>query len=167
MQTLEYTYVDRSKWHPAAQELCAGEPDKIQFLDEATGMPCLIVRGGSGAWCGYVGVSPGHPLYEKEYHEANNIDCHGGLTFDGFCHENPENHGICHLVETGEEAKVWWLGFDCAHSCDLTPKYDFDENGQSRYGDGYSSYRDVRYVKHEVTKLAAQLKHYDPLAISE
>lgn len=164
MKTLEYTYVDRSAWHPDAQYLCAGEPDKIQFQDEATGMPCLIVRGPAGALCGYVGVNPDHPLYEKEYEYAD-VDVHGGLTFSSFCHESEDGRGICHIPDVGEERKVWWFGFDCAHSCDLTPKYDFDENGQSRYGDGYSSYRDIRYVKGEVIRLAAQLKDSNPTAV--
>ena len=32
------------------------EPDKAQWIDEASGYDCLIVRGGGGALCGYVGV---------------------------------------------------------------------------------------------------------------
>src|SRR5690606_3996986 len=40
---------------------------KIQWVDEATGLDCLMVRNSGGAWCGYVGVSEGHPLYGVEY----------------------------------------------------------------------------------------------------
>ena len=40
------------------------EPDKIQWVDETTGLDCLMVRNWWGSWCGYVGVPEGHPLYE-------------------------------------------------------------------------------------------------------
>lgn len=83
------------------------EPDKVQWIDEATGLNCLAVRNWSGAWCGYVGVDEKHPLYAKDYgacvrgcepDETGYTACydhrpeglfsvHGGLTFSAFCHE--------------------------------------------------------------------------------
>jgi len=159
MKTIEYKYVDKADWERGEWD---GEPDKIQFQDEKTGMPCLIVRGPSGALCGYVGVNPGHPFYEQEYDgcrlkndDDEYIDVHGGLTFSGFCHENADNHGICHLPDEGEEKKVWWLGFDCAHSGDYCPAH-------SRYGrefrrHEFESYKALGYVRHQVRKLAAQI----------
>lgn len=64
MKTIEYTTIDKSTWGPGPWQ---EEPDKIQYVDEATGLPCLIVRNGPtiGALCGYVGVLPGHPLHGK------------------------------------------------------------------------------------------------------
>lgn len=64
MNTIEYTTIDKSTWGPGPWQ---DEPDKIQYVDEATGLPCLIVRNGKeiGALCGYVGVLPGHPLHGK------------------------------------------------------------------------------------------------------
>jgi len=53
------------------------EPDKMQWQDERTRLPCLIVRGPSGALCGYVGVSEGHPCFEKFY-EYPEVKVHGG-----------------------------------------------------------------------------------------
>lgn len=43
------------------------EPDKMEWRDEETGLPCLIVRGPAGALCGYVGVAPSHPFHGLSY----------------------------------------------------------------------------------------------------
>lgn len=61
------------------------EPDKAQWIDEATGLDCLIVRNRMGALCGYVGVPEGHPAHRQDYDNVD-ADAHGGLTFAGGCH---------------------------------------------------------------------------------
>lgn len=70
METREYRTVDKSAWGPGPWQ---DEPDKRQWQDEATGLPCLIVRNPAGALCGYVGVSKEHPAF--------------GLAADGTPHE--------------------------------------------------------------------------------
>lgn len=149
MKTLEWTTIDKSSWPRGEWD---SEPDKKQWLDEATGLPCLIVRGPSGALCGYVGVPDGHPLFEKDYSSAD-VSVHGGLTFADHCcpHEDGEGRGICHVVEPGEADNVWWLGFDCAHSGDVWPR---DRHGLH---DAWSRYRDWHYVARQVESLAKQL----------
>lgn len=165
METLEWTTIDKSTWMPGGK--WHREPDKAQWQDDETGLPCLIVRGPSGALCGYVGVSEGHPFFGVEYdnceHDALYTKeedgwerryplAHGGLTFSDFCHpkEDPSK-GICHTVEEGENDRVWWLGFDCAHAGDLCPKYGH------HYPIGGETYKDIEYVRREVRDLAAQL----------
>lgn len=65
MKTIAEHTTDKSAWGPGPWQ---EEPDKVQWLDEASGLPCLAVRNEQyGNWCGYVGVSAGHPLYEVEY----------------------------------------------------------------------------------------------------
>lgn len=64
MQTREWTFRDKSTWGAGPWQ---SEPDKRQWTDAATGLPCLIVRGPSGALCGYVGVPKSHPLHGKGY----------------------------------------------------------------------------------------------------
>lgn len=88
MERVEYrNVIDKAEWPRGAWD---DEPDKIQWQDEATGLPCLIVRGPSGALCGYVGVAPGHPWHGKDYDDCG-VDVHGGLTFASKCAEiNPE-----------------------------------------------------------------------------
>lgn len=148
METKEYTTIDKTGWRHGEW---LSEPDKIQWQDEATKLPCLIVRGPLGALCGYVGVASGHPCFEVEY-DGVDVDVHGGLTFSEFCREGAEEHGICHAPGPGEPDRVWWLGFDCGHSCDIIPQADWSfDRGMP------SSYRDIAYVKRECTRLAAQL----------
>lgn len=161
METREYRTVDKSVWGPGPW---TDEPDKIQWQDPATGLPCLIVRGPAGALCGYVGVPEGHPCFGKEYgdcepvtpldEDTSYIDVHGGLTFSDFCADSEdESRHICHVPGPGEPDRVWWLGFDCAHFYDLSPKYKDDD----MLGGPERSYRGIEYVKREVEKLARQL----------
>ena len=124
MKTIEYTnpdLLDREGW-PAGE--WDNEPDKIQWRDETTGFPCLIVRNRMGGLCGYVGVPRGHRFYmvdydsvslgdEMEYNENNYPPAHGGLTFSNKCLDGPENSTICHLPEPDDfacihEARKWW-----------------------------------------------------------
>lgn len=154
METKEWRTVDKSGWK-AGRGRWDDEPDKKQWTDEATGLPCLIVRNPGGALCGYVGVSKDHPFFEKDWGDCD-VDVHGGLTFADHCHEHPEGEGrgICHIVEAGDDDNVWWLGFDCAHSGDTSPKWG-EENG-------WEVYRDFGYVTGEVKRLARQLASSRP-----
>jgi len=77
----EWSTADKSDWGNGPWQ---SEPDKRQWTDAATELPCLIVRGPSGALCGYVGVPDTHPLHGKSYHDAN-LESHGGLTFSDPC----------------------------------------------------------------------------------
>lgn len=218
MQTIEYRTVDKSGWSDGPWQ---SEPDKRQWQDEETGLPCLIVRGPAGALCGYVGVSPEHPWHGKGYsacvspsrhedHEGDDegyhynctpcgvVSVHGGLTFAKGCADmsvdrwnamrakipemqaeaarhprgdaarwltewlpaldnhdawrtQMEQQSICHLPEPGEPDGVWWFGFDCAHSGDLSPLREYEP----LFNDG--AYRDIDYVTGEVQSLAKQL----------
>jgi len=147
------------------------EPDEADWSDEATGYACRIVRHPRAKHlCGYVQVPEGHPLhglsYSADLPEAlapladavlhgpigkrgaievfciaagggkldvgGLFDVHGSITFSGDL-----------LGRDGH-----WFGFDCAHSGDLSPGYD--------YGDGV--YRTFEYVKAECASLAKQLQ---------
>ncbi len=163
-----WTTTNRAAWGSGEWD---DEPDKIQWIDPATGLDCLMHRTPTGGhWCGYVGVAPGHPWHGKDYDaaigECSKEDCwhydhspggltevHGGLTFASACADTKdESRGICHVAAEGRPPHVWWFGFDCAHSGDLSPGHKF-----SVMSDGYERYRDVAYVKGEVEKLAKQI----------
>lgn len=120
------------------------EPDKIEWRDEVTGLPCLIVRGSTGVLCGYVGVDRAHPLYGVEYDDprVDTIAVHGGLTYANMCQGK-----ICHAPLPGEPREVWWFGFDCGHACDVMPIMPMP----------MGQYRDVAYVEEQVTQLARVL----------
>ena len=131
------------------------EPDKIQWIDDITGLPCLIHRNRMGALCGYVGVPEDHPVYKKHYDE-HHFTVHGGLTYGDLCAEGDDpSIGICHIPEPGEPDNVYWLGFDCGHLGDLSPNF---ENIVYPGEFPKDVYRDVGYVKQECTQLAVQLK---------
>lgn len=142
METVEHA-IDKSEFGPGPW---MDEPDKLQWTDEETGLPCLIVRNRMGALCGYVAVSEGHPDYRKPYDDVP-VDVHGGLSYADECQGS-----ICHVPEPGKPDNVWWLGFDCAHGGDLTPSSR--DLGFSFDGD---QYRDLAYVQSECRQLAAQL----------
>lgn len=131
---------DKSRWEAGPWE---DEPDKLEWRDESTGLPCLIVRGPVGALCGYVAVSPGHPWHGKHY-DGCDADVHGGLTYSDKC-----AGAICHAAKPGEPDDVWWLGFDCAHLGDFIPGI------RDRFE--ATTYKDIAYVRRECATLAGQV----------
>lgn len=143
------------------RELPAGpwhdEPDHVDFRSP-DGLPCILHRNGLGAWCGYVGVPPGHPWHGQPY-DAVSCDVHGGLTYSGRC-QGP----LCHVPQPGESDDVWWLGFDCLHSGDLS-LFEVAQRGRSEIpaswvppglGAWTASYKTVEYVRAETLSLATQ-----------
>lgn len=173
----EYRSIDKGDWGDGPWQQ---EPDKVQWIDEATGLPCLAVRNSDmGHWCGYVGVPEGHPAYGLDYSAADTLveegedgdgglSVHGGLTFAGPCQEGDEATSICHVPAPGQPDKVWWLGFDCAHSWDIRPGHDalmarlglpllrMPPPPTSRLP--REVYRTLGYVQDECARLARQLK---------
>lgn len=158
METKTYTTIDRAAlgWPSGEWD---SEPDKMQWPDETTGLPCLAVRHPrSGHWCGYVGVAEGHPMFQKGYDDCE-PEAYWGLTFADMCRPGEtETTGICHVPAAGEPEHVWWLGFDCAH-CD-----DFSPRDAARFNDGYpfgqiegTSYKTLGFVRNQCARLAAQL----------
>ncbi len=137
-------------------------------------------QGPSGALCGYVGLPPEHLWHGVEYDgclfgascpsrtgddrwdtcyehsPAYRAEVHGGLTYSGYCQEHDENTGICHVPQPGRPHRVWWLGFDCAHAGDVSPKHESHWRTMPMPA-GYEVYRDLAYVQAEVTSLARQI----------
>lgn len=152
MERIEYRDVkDKATWQRGEWDQ---EPDKIQWKDDATGLPCLIVRGPHGALCGYVGVAPGHPLFGQG---GDDLSVHGGVTYGSPCQENAdEAKGICHKPGVGEPDHVYWFGFDTAHAGDFCPKFDKNLGAPTGWGENVA-YRNIAYVESECRSLAQQL----------
>ena len=165
--------IDRTGWDPGPWD---DEPDKVQWIDGATGLDCLAVRGPMGCWCGYVGLPPGHRFHGTGYDYVEPYpEVHGGLTFADACMEDlPEGEGVCHMPEPGRPADVWWLGFDCGHFMDVSPGLEArmrqlradhpdlqrEHERLREMVDGpvwHDVYRDLGYVRGEVARLAEQL----------
>lgn len=167
----EWTTIDKSEWGEGPWQ---DEPDKVQWTDKPTGLPCLIVRNElTGSLCGYVGVEPGHPYHGKSEDDVE-LDAHGyGVNFSDECSPGEtEATGICHVPEPGQSDDVWWFGFDCGHWRDLMPAMEatlnrLDPERQERWAQLLSNhpepswmrntYKTVKYVQRECRKLAGQL----------
>lgn len=120
------------------------EPDRVEW--RAHGFPCLIVRAPLGHLCGYVGVPPEHPEYDEDS-DHDDLYVHGGITYAEHC-----QGAICHVPAPGEPDDVLWLGFDCGHSGDISPRL-------AALGSSWPDdiYRDIEYVRRETERLAEQL----------
>jgi len=137
------------------------EPDDEYWTDEATGLPCLILRGPVGALNGYVGVPPGHPWHGLSCFgedSAVRVRVHGDLTY---ADQGPPNWPSG-SEPSAEVDAAWWFGFDCAHYDDiapfafqhLTPEARERAISDPKWGQTYKTFA---YVRAEVTDLAAQL----------
>jgi hypothetical protein len=134
MTTTEERTIDRSGWGAGPWD---DEADRAAWV--AHGFACLMRRSDLGAWCGYVGVPPGHPWHGRHY-DSLDADVHGGLTF-----------ARAVAVVAGVRTRHW-LGFDCAHCYDLVP-------GLGHATRAYRHdlvYRDAAWVRAQVERLAEQ-----------
>jgi hypothetical protein len=157
MKTIEYRTIDKTEWDRGPWD---DEPDKVQWQDHDTGLPCLAVRHRlNGHWCGYVGVAEGHPCFGSNGEDAY-LEVHGGITFGAMCDPSePTATGVCHIAAPGEPDHVWWLGFDCAHAFDLQPRmHELLRDIWTRARLPNETYKTLRYVRDECRELAQQLK---------
>lgn len=85
-------------------------------------------------------------------------EAHGGLTFADSCQEGAEDGpGVCHVPEPGRPTEVWWLGFDCAHAWDVSPRMRDAQPADLRDRiEAQQTYKTFAYVQREVTKLAGR-----------
>ncbi|MFW2448845.1 MAG: hypothetical protein ACN4E6_16105 [Qipengyuania pacifica] len=159
----------------------SNEADKIAWIDEATGLGCIMLRQEDGTLSGYVGVGPEHPLYGFEADAVPlsvSCDVHGGITYGKQCEVNrtelrakgkprQERYTVCHVTRTRwvqdyenvqttkdefEHEELWWLGFDTNHTGDLRPN---DTYYSPRKGDVY---RDQAFTYVNCVALAKRLK---------
>lgn len=145
-----------------------GEYEKISWVDQATGLNCIILRQRDGTLSGYVGVEIAHPLFGYAHEavpDALGLHIHGGLTYASRCEAKvPEPISVCHtpsrpakkpqlnLAHRSIDEDVWWFGFDTNHETDLVPM------GQNRaLRESGQTYRDQHFVYRECVRLAAGL----------
>jgi hypothetical protein len=129
------------------------EPDRDQWIDEATGLRCYAVRHPDmGHWCGYVAVPQAHPWFGLGYSEEDDegrepelhIEVHGGITY--------ADTGKFLGTENGSED--WLFGFDCAHAGDYVPGLGSSALMRSKE----DNYRTLQFVRDECARLARQLQ---------
>lgn len=148
---------DRSLWGRGPWD---DEPDRVVWVDEETGLDCLVVRNRLGSWCGYVGLPPGHPWYGVGYDDVP-AQVHGGLTYSAPCDDDPED-GICHVPAPGAQENLYWIGFDCNHAGDYWPMMEYidrlvaAESYRALRESVALTYRTLAYVQEETRQLARQ-----------
>ena len=122
-------------------EIVKAEGNEKHF--EYKGFDCLILRtrpATLGHLCGYVQIPKGHKLYDLSYNEIEekynyDVPAHGGLTFDGEL-QDQQGH---------------WIGFDCAHSGDISPM-------STMYFDYRGTYKDMAYVENSIKEIVDFIK---------
>lgn len=163
-EKLDHPIIDKSTWGEGPWQ---NEPDRLEF--ESYGLPCLLVRQPHlGHWCGYAAVLPGHKYFKKRYSDID-VNIHGGLTYSEHC----QGH-VCHVPKPGQPDNVWWLGFDCAHSGDVSPGMRANLKALSQVSPypfptspHWEKYRDIAYVKRQTKYLAKQLATKIPRATTQ
>ena len=116
------------------------------------GHDCLCTFSIRGVRCGYVSVTD----KEKPYDDYD-IDCHGGLTFDG---ELPDYY---------KPKANYYIGFDCGHcrdgaDYDQAVKYNLITQSEADYSKKLFSYlsdypvRDLDYVEANCRSIVDQLE---------
>ena len=167
------TFIDKSKWPRGAWD---NEPDRIEWRDPKTGMPCLMLRHPRhGHWCGYAALPADHPwvgqnmyrlatdgteLDGDSWDDPRALKIHGEITAGASrCQPEPQEddrhpwHRVCHTPQPGESDDVRWIGFDCGHGGYHDPDL---EPGNDPYDHERATYRDVDYVMNWCARLAAQ-----------
>lgn len=135
----------RAEWGPGPW---VDEPDRVEW--HLHGYPCLARRAFNGAWCGYVGVPPSHPWWGVDREEIH-AHTHKDITWTS--ESAPEGYDeVCH---SDHSARWWWIGFDCAHACDIRPSdaalpFPFPRMPGAEY-------RPITYVMILVGNLAIQI----------
>ena len=116
------------------------------------GHDCICIFSIRGVRCGYVSVTD----KEKPYDDYD-IDCHGGLTFDG---ELPDYY---------KPKADYYIGFDCGHlgdgvDYDQAVKYNLIEQSEADYNKKLFSslsdrpVRDLDYVEANCRSIVDQLE---------
>ena len=79
---------------------------KVEKEFDYRGYKCVVTGSNMGHRCGYVGLNkPTDQMQNDSY--SLDVDVHGGITYG----ERRSDYPV-------ESKNLFWLGFDCAHSCD-------------------------------------------------
>lgn len=129
--------------------IAINRPNDVLNSGVHNGFEWTVVKNCLGYRCGYIRLPKGHPWHGKHYHDIDNAECHGGLTFSE--PDKPCGKG---------EDDAWWIGFDCAHAWDLPDpelySHDYAYMALPAKFDAYSVVRDQNYVESECKSLCDQ-----------
>jgi len=175
------TFLDKSKWPRGAWD---DEPDRIEWRDPKTGMPCLMLRHTrNGIWCGYIALPADHPwigqnIYrlstdgteltaEDSWEDPRALKIHGEITFGpAKCQPayTPEERERLHdpapdwhrVCHTVQPGESDDVRW-IGFDCGHGGYHDPDlEPGNDSWDHDRATYRDVDYVINWCARLAAQ-----------
>lgn len=130
--------VDRSEWNRGPWD---DEPDEVLWIDDNTGLPCMMMRNHAGAWCGYVGT--------ERAMDSTYMSVHGGINW---CRKmGAPTLALQLAMGVTNFETTWWHGFDCNHIWDEVP-------AEGHAKDRTAVYRDMQFVVSQCAKLARQIK---------
>lgn len=144
-----WIFIDKSRWLRGPWD---NEPDKVQWVDEATGLPCVIRRSPLGSLAGYVGVMDperNHPARSGKFCVPVTF---GDYFWDPRLYEEPPfSHSVdygYHFV--GGDKNLFYIGFHAGHDGDFCPAPPIRGNPRN--------YRDIGYVRDRCSELAGEIK---------
>ena len=140
---------DKQNW-PDGEWKSESDEDSFEY----NGYRCRIQRADTtGSLCGYVALPKDHEFSKIDYMDID-IEAHGGITYG-----------------QEDDQGVYWIGFDCAHWGDYSPKHAIIEklsnrlfDLQSKYPhclqerDKGSTYKNIEFVRNECRRIVDQLK---------
>lgn len=145
------TYVyDKAGW-TAGQ--WSSEPDKVQWQDPLSGIPCLIVRQ-RGLWSSYAGLNQTYTIYGQTASALDALLIVGGLevTYAAVADNSGRPLAIVHTPEAGEPGGLWWVGVGACHDSELLT----DEDPMLGVDD--ETYRNMRYAMGISQALAEEMR---------
>ena len=83
-------------------------PNQLEWITDSN-YRCLITLTSTGHYCGYVCFPDDHPFAKCKDELEIPVSVHGGVTW--YKATTPDGR---------QYKNKWWIGFDCAHSGDLT-----------------------------------------------
>ncbi len=92
------------------------------WLDEKSGLPCLMLLGQRGEGMGYVGVPPDHPYYDIDT-DLLNLKAHGGIAFANEVFRAEEGSPFSRLFSVYSGDSLYVFGFDCGRGGDFVPAF--------------------------------------------
>ena len=181
LNKIRFSEDTRKKWSSCFKESLKESPDKIYWTDSATGYHCLMHRGDSGVWCGYVAVDESHALYgrsssglhERELEDYFYQGVYEVIGIDylppnfytspinyteyagAFLRYEDENKGL-HQPQTFRE-NYWYIGFTGGEIHPTTSDETYRRiNDRNEWPP--PKYWGQQQIFHAVKKLAAELK---------
>lgn len=162
MHKIKFTnIIDRTQFEKGPWD---NEEIDVQFWISNDNRICSLNRSNFGSLRGYVGINEYFEIkiiQQYSNFELSNYYIHGGITFcdynsniDVFLYLGVQLSGYQKTFEKYLEPQkpIFWIGFDCLHSSDISPLDIFNKNKNKN-----CTYKDINFVTKEAEKLSYKI----------